>query len=273
MEILQMKKLLLVTALGLVLSACGSSGGSSSPSTTNNTKEPTKATPAKNDTSNTSSEAKVKGALSKVSANLQDQVKSLKQINVEGRIIELAQEPIGFVEKDLGNGKKGKAYNLAYSAIGYVLPKDVKTDKYGRVIDERASADDVGIFGLATKFQDLPKSGTAHYSGVSFGANSEGKLTLTADFGNKQVSGSITERKLLSNNQALSSINLLPASISQTKFAGEEIHFAGIAQANVEGSIVQAPYGGKFMGPKAEEVVGFVADDHNDPYEVFSGKK
>ncbi|HDL4107039.1 TPA: transferrin-binding protein-like solute binding protein [Mannheimia haemolytica] len=268
-----MKKLVLVTALSLVLSACGSGGGGGS-SASNPNKEATPRSPSKSETkSDTSSQNQVKGALSKVSADLQEQVKALKQINVDGRIIELAQEPIGFIEKDLDNGKKGKAYNLAYSSIGYVLPKDVKTDEYGRVIDERASANDVGIFGLATKFQDLPKSGTAHYSGVSFGANSEGKLTLTADFGDKKVNGSITERKLLSNNQALSSINLLSAPISQTKFAGEEIHFAGIAQANVEGNIVQAPYGGKFMGPKAEEVVGFVADDHNDPYEVFAGQK
>ena len=268
-----MKKLVLVTALSLVLSACSSSGGGGGSSSQNSSKDTTTQTPPKSETKSDTVKNQVKGALSQVKADLQEQVKTLKQINVDGKLIELAQEPLGFVEKDLGNGKKGKAYNLAYSGIGYILPKDVKTDEYGRVIDERASADDVGIFGLATKFKDLPKSGTAHYSGVSFGANSEGKLTLTADFGNKQVSGSITERKLLSNNQALSSINLLPASISQTKFAGEEIHFAGIAQANVEGSLVQAPYGGKFMGPKAEEVVGFVADDHNDPYEVFSGKK
>ncbi|HDL3934958.1 TPA: transferrin-binding protein-like solute binding protein [Mannheimia haemolytica] len=271
-----MKKLVLVTALSLVLSACGSGGGGggSSPNNTNVEKEPPKAAPQNGTSSDVAnSQGQVKGALSQVEASLQEQVKALKQINVDGKIIELAQEPIGFVEKDLGNGKKGKAYNLAYSGVGYVLPKNVKTDEYGRVIDERASADDVGEFGLATKFQDLPKSGVARYSGVSFGANSEGKLALTADFANKQVSGSITERKLLSNNQSLSSINLLPTSISQTQFAGEEVHFVGVARTKVEGNTVEAPYGGKFMGPKAEEVIGIVADDYRDPYEVFAGQK
>lgn len=271
-----MKKLVLVAALSLVLSACGSGGGGSSPNTAKDTgsQTQTNATTPKNETkSDAVSINQAKGALAKVSANLQEQVKTLKQINVDGRLIDLAQEPIGFVEKDLGNGQKGKAYNLAYSGIGYVLPKDVKTDEYGRVVDERATADDVAVFGLATKFQDLPTSGNYTYSGVSFGANSEGKLLLNADFANKKVSGSITERKLLSNNQTLPAISLLPTDIKETKFSDEEIHFAGVAQSNVDGVNVRAPYGGKFMGPKAEEVVGFVADDHNDPYEAFAGQK
>lgn len=33
------------------------------------------------------------------------------------------------------------------------------------------------------------------------------------------------------------------------------------------------PYTGKFMGPKAEEVVGVVVDDYNALYEVFAGQK
>lgn len=146
----------------------------------------------------------------------------LKQVDIEGKLIDLAQEPLGFVEKDVSNGKIGKAYNLVYSGIGYVLPKDVKTDEYGRVVDERAYAEDVGDFGLTTKFQDLPKLGIYHYSGVSFGVNSEGKLSFNADFSDKQVNGAITERKLLSDNHPLPSIELLPTTIGQA-FVGTDI--------------------------------------------------
>lgn len=46
-----------------------------------------------------------------------------------------------------------------------------------------------------------------------------------------------------------------------------------MARANVDGNTVEAPYGGKFMGPKAEEVIGVVADGYRYPYEVFAGQK
>ncbi|EFL79790.1 factor H binding protein domain-containing protein [Actinobacillus pleuropneumoniae] len=256
-----MKKLLLVSALGLVLTACGSGGGGSSSANTTNSVKPTPAPVV------------APKSLDGVRDDLKEQVKALKQINVDGVMIDLASEKVGFVEKDLGNGIKGKVYNQTYSAIGYALPKDVKTDQYGRVIDERASEDDVGEFGLATKFKDLPTAGAYHYSGVSFGANSEGKLSLDADFANKKVSGEITDRKLLSNGKSLFNLELLETGIRQIAQNGEEVHFAGVAKAKVEGNDVHSAYGGKFMGPNAEEVLGYVADDTGGIYEAFSGKK
>lgn len=284
-----MKKNLLTMALSFALVACSSGGGSNGSSNT-----PTATTPPSNtastDTSKPATQTSskpttpttqpvkaketVKGSLSGVKEELREQVKNLKMIDVNGMKIDLASENVGFIERDLGNGLKGKAYNQAYSAIGYALPKNVKTDQYGRVIDDRVSAEDTDIYGLTTKFSDIPKSGTATYKGVSFGANSQGKLTLKADFGTtKLVSGSITERKLLSNGKKLDNITLLPTELSQYVRNGEEIHFAGTAHANVEGMPVQSVYGGKFMGPNAEEVVGYVADDNNNPYEGFAGSK
>lgn len=283
-----MKKNLLAMALSFALVACSSGGGGNgapNPPATNpqeKTTSPeapkptTQTQPAS--TSSTTQTPKntesVKGSLVGVKEELREQVKNLKTLVVNGAQIDLASENVGFVERDLGNGLKGKAYNQAYSAIGYALPKNVRTDQYGRVIDERVSAGDTDIYGLTTKFSELPKSGTAIYNGVSFGANSQGKLTLHADFGTtKLVSGSITDRKLLSNGEKLDEITLLPTKLNQYVSNGEEIHFAGQAIANVEGVAVSSAYGGKFMGPSAEEVVGYVADDNNNPYEGFAGSK
>ncbi|QPB42204.1 factor H binding protein domain-containing protein [Rodentibacter haemolyticus] len=261
-----MKKLLLVTALGIVLSACSGGGGGGSSTSP--------ATPAKdNSQSNANSESTAKGSLSSVRSDLQDQVKALKQVSVGGVVIDLASENIGFVEKDLGGNIKGKAYNQAYSAIGYALPKNVKTDQYGRVVDGRASVDDMGEFGLGTKFEDLPATGEYRYSGVSFGANSEGKLSLNVNFADKTLSGAITDRKLLSSGKELFDINLLKTDIRRISQGGEEIHFAGVAKSNVDGYEVRSGYGGKFMGPNAEEVIGYVADDNANPYEAFAGKR
>lgn len=284
-----MKKSVLALALSFTLAACssgGGGGGNSAPS------KPAENTPTQKPNSTATQPAQttqpattvvtppakptptVKGSLAGVKEDLREQVKNLKTIVLNGAQIDLASENVGFVERDLGNGLKGKAYNQAYSAIGYALPKNVQTDKYGRVIDERVSAGDTDIYGLTTKFSELPKSGTAIYNGVSFGANSQGKLTLHADFGTtKLVSGSITERKLLSNGKKLDEITLLPTKLNQYVSNGEEIHFAGRALANVEGVAVSSAYGGKFMGPSAEEVVGYVADDYNNPYEGFAGSK
>ncbi len=72
--------------------------------------------------------------------------------------------------------------------------QSVKTDEYGRVIDERASANDVGIFGLATQIPRFTKIRNCTLLWrIIWCRNSEGKLTLTADFGDKKVNGSITE--------------------------------------------------------------------------------
>ncbi|SUT86604.1 colicin import membrane protein [Actinobacillus ureae] len=259
-----MKKLLLVTTLGLALTACSGGGSSSSTNKSNSKPSSTRSESASPDLQN---------SLVGVRRDLKEQVKALKQINVEGVTIDLASENIGFVEKDLGNGMKGKAYNQTYSAIGYVLPKNVKTDRYGRVIDERASADDISDFGLSTKFENLPTIGVYYYSGVSFGANSEGKLSLNADFANKKVSGEITNRRLLSTGNALFDIDLLETSIRQISSGEEEVHFVGMAKSKVDGYDVHSAYGGKFMGPNAEEVLGYIVDDNADPYEAFAGKK
>lgn len=173
----------------------------------------------------------------------------------------------------MGNGLKGKVYNLPYSAIGYVLPKDVKTDQYGRVTDPRVSASDTAELGLATKFADLPKVGQYKYSGVSFGANSQGNFSLLADFGNKTVSGDITNRKLLNSGAGLSDIKLNTTSISSISVNGQEVHFMGTASTHVEGMTVNSSYAGRFMGPNGEEVVGYVLDDYLNPYEGFIGQR
>lgn len=206
-----------------------------------------------------------------VEYKLRDQVRKLKTIDINGTKINLAKEDNGFYALHIGTAKT-KVYNQAYSAIGHVLPIDVKTDKYGYLQDERVADHAIRTYGWETQFADIPKSGTATYTGASFGADTQGKLTLHADFGAAKITGgAITERTLLSTKEKLNDIELLPSEI--VNLDSTAIQFGDAAKTIIDGVTVKTSYKGRFMGPVAEEVIGTILDGNNQPYETFGGKK
>ncbi|ACL32540.1 transferrin-binding protein-like solute binding protein [Glaesserella parasuis] len=253
-------------ALGVTLIGCGSGGGGGGSSASNPPSQvPTKTEPQLPTTPPTSqveSEWKAKIREAKLIRIDHETLRLSDDVAFPSQIFNMADEKLGKLEQELGRNWVLKAYNLPYSAVGYVLPADVSTDEYGRVIDSRANNYMAEVVGARTEI--LPK-GSAHYEGVSFGANSEGKLKLSINFSDKTISGSVTDRKLLSTKEALADISLKEANIS----AVGEHHFSGVAESQG----IQGSYYGSFFGPNAEEVGGIIRDDAGNKYEGFSGTK
>lgn len=266
-----MKKLALTLLSSLVLAACGSGGGGSNTDTT--TSRPAVNQPAPPFVKPTVSQPTTpKTALDSVDSAFRSQVIQEKLIELPNQQTNFAFEPEGWISvENVGNELKLRAYNLPYSAIGYVLPRNVSIDEYGRVIDNRVTTkDNFDIVGLTTKFDDIANLSAATYNGVSFGANSEGKIRFTVDFANKNVEGRLYDRTTLKDKKALPEITLEKGTIMS---ADSIASFGGMAHATIDGMQVHTPYAGTFMGPKAEEVNGVVLDDRGNPYEAFAGKK
>lgn len=252
-----------IIALGVTLVGCGSGGGGGASHPPSNV--PTKTEPqlpATPPTSQVENEWKSKIREAKLIRLDHETLQLSDNVAFPSQIFNMADEKLGKLEQELGSNWVLKAYNLPYSAVGYVLPVDVATDEYGRVIDRRANNYMADVVGARTEV--LP-TGSAHYEGISFGANSEGKLKLSIDFSNNTISGSVTDRKLLSTKESLADISLKEANIS----AVGEHHFSGIAESQG----VQGSYYGSFFGPNAEEVGGIIRDDAGNKYEGFSGTK
>lgn len=119
--------------------------------------------------------------------------------------------------------------------------------------------------GLETKLNDIPKTGTATYTGKAFDRSTDsGTLSYTVNFGTRTGSGSITN---LTTNHGAGPIILNNASIS-----GKTI--SGSATGSTLGS---GDYELKFFGPNAEEIAGKVTNiggsgiTNNDI--GFAGKK
>lgn len=253
-----------IIALGVTLVGCGSGGGGGASHLPSNvtTKTAEPQLPATPPTSQVENEWKAKIREAKLIRLDHTTLRLSDDVAFPSQIFNMADEKIGELKSELGKGWSIRAYNRAYSAVGYVLPIDVLTDNYGRVIDSRANNYMADVVGARTEV--LP-TGSAHYEGISFGANSEGKLKLSIDFSNNTVSGSVTDRKLLSTKESLADISLKEANIS----AVGEHHFSGIAESQG----VQGSYYGSFFGPNAEEVGGIIRDDLGNKYEGFSGTK
>lgn len=232
-----MKRIIFAVTMSIVLTACSSGGGGSS-------------------SNNSATEG------------INEQLRELKTVNIDGHKIYLTDEQAGFIERDIGT-KRVKGFNQAYSYVGYSLPRDVKTGQYGQVSDDRVSSGDMNGGGLQTLYKDIPKSGAAVYNGVAFGANSNGKLEMFADFAGKSVYGNIYNLYLKSGTR-LNDISLNKTSIAQYITTDNEAHFAGKASSFTS---VPLGYGGTFMGPNAEEVIGVVTDKTNKPYVMFAGAR
>lgn len=254
-----MKKSLLVIALGLALTACGSGGSSSGGGKTAEKTEPPKT---------------ITKSIDLVPEHLREKVaeKKIVEIQDNGKVIKLdiANENVGFVRKNLKDGYV-YGYNQPYSVFGAWLPYDVKVDNDGVVIDNRVDSDNFDVYGLLTEKDQMPVSGSAVYNGVSRGAIISGKLRLDVNFGEKTTSGKLYDRKK-DSGQSLDDIILHKGSISighQDIRNKEAVVFSG--QASYKG--VQGIYVGSFFGPNAEEVSGAVGNDDAGIYEAFAGKK
>lgn len=192
---------------------------------------------------------------------LRETVREAKKILVGDHKISLADEYYGYVEKNIENARL-KVYNLAYSGVGYVLDSNTQTDAYGQLSKGIIDRQDIG-----ENTASLPNADIFTYNGQSFGAKTDGVLTLKADFGSKTVSGQVTDRRLIDTKQQLSNIILQETAIdSQGK-----THFSGVASYQTDRNVVGS-YEGNFKGPKAQEVVGYINDGNGNFYEGFAGR-
>lgn len=248
-----MKKLLFIATSGLILTSCSGGGNDA-----NN-----EAQPVNTPTVSMNRQHEVK-SIDLVREDFKANVLKAKEIDVEGHKLNLADLPIGFTEKQISADLNSQIYNQVYSAIWLLVPKNTQTNSAEKVIDKNISADNLGITGIVTDSNMIPKTGLITYTGRAFGVNSEGKLSFSADFNNKQVSGKIYDRKLIATNSDLSDITLKPSPIS----SDTKVHFKGLVESDVG-----AYYGGHFIGPQADEVIGLILDKKNEPYEVFAGSK
>lgn len=250
-----MNKLLLIVASGLILTSCSGGGKDATNEAQSVNNSPTVSL-------NHQYEEK---SINLVREDFKADVLKAKEIKVEGHTLNLSDLPVGFTEKQISADLNNKIYNQVYSAIWFLVPANVHTDSRGKSIDKNLSVDDLGIAGVVTDNNAIPKTGIITYTGGSFGVNSEGKLSFIADFNNKQVSGKIYDRKLVTTNSDLNDITLLPTTIGNDT----KVHFMGA----VESDIGAYYYGGQFIGPQADEVTGLILDKKNEPYEVFAGSK
>lgn len=187
-------------------------------------------------------------------------IKDSKTLRIGTHKISLADENFGYVTKELGD-KQLKVYNLGYSGVGYVLSKNVQIDEYGQLVNNVIEQHNIGEnSALPTTKQVFT------YHGQSFGAKTDGVLTLKADFEHKTVEGMVTERRLIDTKKSLSDITL-----QQTAIKSGDYHFEGIAKYQTN-EAVQGKYNGNFKGSEAQEVVGYIFDGKDHFYEGFAGK-
>lgn len=94
----------------------------------------------------------------------------------------------------------------------------------------------------------------------------QGDITLKANFADNTVSGTVTNRRGHKNNQ---DIVLIKTPISDQ---GQKIGFSGVMQygSHDVNRGLDGEYKGVFVGPKAEEVVGFI-NEYNDSNSINSG--
>ncbi|WP_373766582.1 factor H binding protein domain-containing protein [Glaesserella sp.] len=194
-------------------------------------------------------------------------LRTVKTVKVDGTEISLADKALGYFIIDTENAQV-KGYNLAYSAAGYALPKNITSDVYGQLTSAYDTENlGYGAVGISTEYANLPSTGLIHYFGKSFGVKSEGNLELTANFADKTLSGSVTDRFLTGTSTTLGDIILQKTNIIAEN---SQAVFSGVANYTTNKDVVGS-YTGKFMGPTAQEVVGKINDGNDNFYEAFAG--
>lgn len=215
---------------------------------------------------------KPKPSLDFVPDSLKDEVREAKRIELRdetGAIIRslyVSDRPLGIVDERLESGQKFRGLNQVYSSSTAIYD-----NKAFYFFNETATSG--GIEGLWTEPSKLPK-GTVTYTGESVNVEGTGKLTLTANFDENTVEGSIKhERGSINGNITLEKTLMDKQPENKfTLFIGKATNFFN-----------QDYYVGAFAGPNAEEVVGYVMKDKIKAeevkfenlkfYEAFGGKK
>ncbi|WP_424411511.1 factor H binding protein domain-containing protein [Pasteurella sp. PK-2025] len=250
-----MKKSLLVVLMAMVLSACGSSDGNSAAWWKK------KAGDNPNNKGDEFIPNPNKHAMDEVDPKYVEMVKNLKIIKIhdgeEEQNLSLADLPEGVKPVELphsdGKPSKLKVINLPYSTWGWKLVGNVKVDEDGFILPPQSVNDGGANFVemlLPTANNQLPDKGTAVYEGYSAGVATAGRLRLDVDFSEKVASGKVYERKM-NTGKTLADIQL-----GKAVFVSDEgkTGFVGDATYNAR----KMEYAGAFVGPNAEEVVGYI---------------
>lgn len=243
-----MNKLVLVTALSLVLTACG--GGGSGGGANDSGKVPV--------THNQKS-------IDFVASDLKSEIAKMKKITLDnGTVLDLSEMPMGYLERNIDTGKV-KGINGIYYAFGTWIPYGLTYNEHGLPTNDSLYNQQRAV-GYITPKENLPTNGVVVYKGQSLGAATRGKLHLEVDFAqSKSITGKIYDRHL-DDGRSLADISLRNGYI--VKYSEGGSGFMGDA----EYLGVNGRFDGNFIGPKAEEVMGRVTKD-GAVYVGFGGKR
>lgn len=281
-------KLAVALLSSIILSACGGGGGgdsspaatpintsaqtSASQATSNSTTNTTSSTNTNKSTSTTNTTSpeditpsettpippvspeqpisKPSSSLDSVPDDLKETVREAKRITLVDRNtgekirdLYVSDRPLGIVNEKLESGQLFRGINLTYSSA-----TGIYDNKWFYLGNESAASADYE--GLATRSENLPK-GTVTYEGDSVGVDYTGKLSLTANFDEKTVEGSITDRNgLLTRDLTLEKTTMhsyQDENSDVTSFVGRATNFFD-----------KDYYIGSFAGPNGEEVIGYL---------------
>ena len=237
-------KLATTLLAALVITACGSSGGKSDNTANTNTNTNTN-TPTVVPSSDSTGAVIV---LSGSGSNFKVETKKLKDTNlnfitVDGKAIRVAHTDLGIY-----SGTWTSIRDSFATCCGKF--SDVR---FGLVDYSEGPEENGHIFYNGNPSKTVPTSGKANYSGyfVVAGQTTEfdeddflkGDATFAADFGNKTLSGTLTQ-------ETLKPINV-NATIAGNSFTGSANSATFSTKANVEG---------KFFGNNAKELGGIFTD-------------
>lgn len=225
-----MRKFLMVTPVVMLLSACGGNGEEKPSVASANTPNTVTVDTRGKVNIDFPQGGKIAGENRRYSFN--GAYADIDSLTVGGVDIALA------VGSNALGGLKGAAFKQAFwPLVSYV----------------GAPAHDTFYVGQETSAENMPKRGSARYTGVATRydalkgtVRNAGSMVLDADFGNKTVSGHLRMDGLRRN------ITLNPTNIRGNSFTGTAV----VGTDSIWVKDREGRYEGKFFGPQAEEVAG-----------------
>lgn len=231
-----MKKLALISALTILLSACGGGGGS--PSSNGNNANPSAPT------SNNGNRPISSGWVFQGPKYVISVPNNPNQLYINGHVVEIDGKTYD-LSSQFGANINGWRHQSANIVTGTQLP-DIQTAyvKHSAqvqvgLINPKNSAQFIAYFnGLDTHSSEMPTTGTAKYdSQFAFikennHAHQLGRFEITADFGNKKLSSSVISGTDIQLN---------------AKITGNTFESSDVSPTTVQGG---------FFGPNASEIAG-----------------